>query len=79
MLFLSTTDFFPPKDISKKSFRNAIRASNGLDLDQDRRCVGPDLDSNCLQRLSVDEQKSPPAGKEFNEPVHESLGLIAYA
>ena len=28
-------------------------ALNGLNLDQDRRYVGPDLDSNCLQRLSA--------------------------
>ena len=25
-----------------------------LDPDQDRRSVGPDLDSNCLQKLSAD-------------------------
>ena len=31
--------------------------SNGLDLDQDRRSVGPDLDPNILQRLSADEKK----------------------
>ena len=30
-----------------------IRVSNGLDPDQDRRFVGPDLDPNCLQRLSA--------------------------
>ena len=31
-----------------------MRASNGLDLDQDRQFVGPDLGPNCLQRLSAD-------------------------
>ena len=31
-----------------------IRVSNGLDLDQDRRFVSPDLDQNRLQRLSAD-------------------------
>ena len=36
-----------------KSFRNTIRVSNGLDPDQDRRSVGPDLGPNCLQRLSA--------------------------
>ena len=30
--------------------------SNGLDPDQDRRSVGPDLGPKCLQRLSADEQ-----------------------
>ena len=29
--------------------------SNGLDQDQDRRYVGPDLGPNCLQRLSADD------------------------
>ena len=37
---------------SKKSFRNTIGVSNGLDTDQDRRS---DLGLNCLQRLSADE------------------------
>ena len=30
--------------------------SNGLDSDQERHSVGPDLDPNCLQRLSADGQ-----------------------
>ena len=30
--------------------------SNGLDPDQGRRSVGPDLDPNCLQRLSADDK-----------------------
>ena len=29
---------------------------NGLDTDQDRRSVGPDLGPNCLQRLSADDK-----------------------
>ena len=36
------------------AFRKAIRVSNGLDPDQDRRSVGPDLGPNCMQRLSAD-------------------------
>ena len=47
---------------SKNSFRNTIRVSNGLDPDQDRHSVGPDLGPNCLQRKSADD-KSGPAGK----------------
>ena len=39
----------------KTSFRNTIRVSNSLDPDQARRFVGPDLDPNCLQRLSADD------------------------
>ena len=40
------------------SFRNTIRASNGLDPDQDRPCVGPDLGPNCLQKVSADDTRS---------------------
>ena len=40
----------------KKSFRNIIKVSNGLDSDQDRHSVGPDLRPNCLQRLSADDK-----------------------
>ena len=40
-----------------------IRVSNGLDPDQDRRYVGPDLGPSCLQRLSADDRT--PARKEF--------------
>ena len=32
---------------SKISFRNTVRVSNGLDPDQARRFVGPDLVLNC--------------------------------
>ena len=38
--------------------------SKGLDQDQDRHFVGPDLDQNCLQRLSADN-KSRRAWKEL--------------
>ena len=31
---------------------------NGLDQDQARHYVGPDLDPNCLQRLSADDTRS---------------------
>ena len=47
--------FFSKLIISKNSFGNAIRASNSLDQDQARRDVGPDLGTNCLQRLSADD------------------------
>ena len=52
--FLSSADFFFFY-YSKLTFLNtSFRMSNGLDPDQDRRSVGPDLCSNCLQRLSAD-------------------------
>ena len=31
--------------------------SNGLGLDQDRHCVGPDLGPSCLQSISADYKK----------------------
>ena len=37
----------------KKKIGNTIRVSNGLDPDQARRFVGPDLDPNSLQILSA--------------------------
>ena len=46
--------FFSKSKISKNSFRNTIRVSNSLDPDQARQNVGPDLGSNCLQRLAAD-------------------------
>ena len=49
----------------KNSFRNTIRVSNNLDLDQDRYSVGPDLGPNCLQRLSADDKKLPLASHEL--------------
>ena len=40
--------------------------SNNLDPDQDRHSVGPDLDPNCLQRLSADDKKSQLARIELS-------------
>ena len=54
-MFLSSADFFPKSTVSKNSFRNTIRVSNSLDLDQARHFVGPDLGPNCLQSLSADD------------------------
>ena len=39
----------------KKSFRNTFGVTNNLDPDQARHFVGPDLDPNCLQRLSSED------------------------
>ena len=43
---------------------DAFRASNSLDPDQDQHYVCPDLDPNCLQRISADD-KSLMARKEI--------------
>ena len=55
MLLLSSADFFSKLTFSKKYFMNTIRVTNGLDTDQDRHSVGPDLGPNFLQRLSADD------------------------
>ena len=57
MILLSSYDFFKT-NFFKKFFEHYIRVSNSLDPDQDRHPVGPDLDPNCLHRLSADD-KSP--------------------
>ena len=43
---------FPKLTISKTSFRNTIRVSNGLHPDTDQYSVGPNL----LHRLSKDDK-----------------------
>ena len=48
---------FSKLTVSKNSFTNTIRVSNGLDPSQARNYVRPDLGPNCLQRLSADEKK----------------------
>ena len=53
MILLASADFFQ-NSFSKSSFRNTIKVSNGLVQDQDQQNVCPDLDPNCLQRLSED-------------------------
>ena len=51
----SAADLFQNQLFQKNSFRNTIRVSNILDPDQARRFVRPDLDPNCLQKLSADD------------------------
>ena len=55
MLLLSSADFFQKKFFSKTlSGTLSDIESNSLDPEQDRHFVGPDLDSNCLKRLSTE-------------------------
>ena len=54
--FLSSAFILKKKSfLSKIAFRNTIRVTNILDLDQARHFVGPDLDPGCFQRLSADD------------------------
>ena len=54
---LSSADFFSKFTFLKSYFRNTIRVSNKLDPDQAWHLVGPDLGTNCLQRLSADDNR----------------------
>ena len=53
--FLSSVYIFQMFFFSNKSNKNTITVSSSLDPDQARHLVGPDLGSNCLLRLSVDD------------------------
>ena len=46
-LLLLSSAVFSKLTFKKKSFGKPIRVPNGLDPDQDRRSVGPDLGPNC--------------------------------
>ena len=61
MLLLSPADSFKINFL-KNSFRNTIRGLNSFDPDQAQQKVGPDLGSNCLQRLSADNKMCGWAG-----------------
>ena len=52
--FLPSVEFFQSYRFQKILSGITIRVSNNLDPDQARHFIGPDLGSNCLQRLSAD-------------------------
>ena len=54
LAFFRSADFFLQKFYQKYYKLETIKVSNRLDPDQARHFVGPDLDPNCLQRLSAD-------------------------
>ena len=56
-VYLFLLIFGSKSTFSIKPFRNTIRVSNSLDLDQARHFVEPDLGPNCLQMqmLSADD------------------------
>ena len=51
---LLSFDFFSKFTFSKEFFRNTIRVSNSLDLNQDSFSVDSDVGPDCLQRFSAD-------------------------
>ena len=74
MLFCHLWSFFFKQTLSKKkkSFRNTIRDSNSLAPDQARRFVGPDLNPNCLLRLSADDKS------RHRERVNEQNDMFVF-
>ena len=50
MILLSSSDFFSIVFCITMFLSKTLNVSNGLDPDQDRQKIGPDLGSNCLQR-----------------------------
>ena len=50
---MSFADFFL-NELFQKIPSGLLGVANCLDQDQAQRFVGPDLDPNCLQRLSAD-------------------------
>ena len=68
MLLLSSADFFQNKFYHHFFFRNTVRVSNDLDLDQDQHFVGPDLGPNCLQKLSAGGKSRNKLGKRKKKP-----------
>ena len=62
--FLLSADFLKIIFFFKNIFQeHYIRVSNHLDSDQDQHSVAPDLDPNCLQRLSTVSKTSGKALK----------------
>ena len=54
MLLLLSGNFFQNQLFKKNLSETLVRVSSSLDPDQGRHSFGPDLDPNCLQRLSAD-------------------------
>ena len=67
MLLLSSADFFFSKKkdfyFSKRSFMSTSRVTNSFHPGQDRRVAGSDLDPNCLQILSAEDNSLCQQGK----------------
>ena len=66
--FLSSAALFSKLTFPKNYFRNIFRVSNGLDPDQDRHLVGPDLSSTVCKVAKVisRQQKLSLARKELD-------------
>ena len=74
MVFCRLT-IFSKSNFTKNSCKNTTRVSKGLDQDQARRFVGPDLGPNCLQKLSTDDTCSQRANGDRESVLHISARL----
>ena len=55
---------------SQNSFRNSLKVSNSLDLDQVEKFVRSDLDPNSLQILSADDRSQQSISHEYECALH---------
>ena len=55
---------------SQNSFRNSLKVSNSLDLDQVEKIVRSDLDPNSLRRLSADDSSQQSISHEYEGVLH---------
>ena len=55
---------------SQNSFRNSLKVSNSLDLDQVEKISWSDLDPNSLQRLSADDRIQQSISHEYEGALH---------
>ena len=55
---------------SQNSFRNSLKVSNILDLDQVEKIVWSDLDPNSLQRLSAVDRIQQSISHEYEVALH---------
>ena len=66
-MFLSSADvFFSISTFLENFFQKYHQNVNSLDPDKTQRVAEPDLGTNCLQRLSVNDNSRQPKGLHVN-------------
>ena len=75
MLLSLSADFFSKL---KKKFRNTISVPNGLDPNQARHFVGPDLGPKCMQRLSADDKSRRYQEKARNHAKNNFISFYVW-
>ena len=75
--FCRLLTFFKINFLKKKSFRNTIGVSNGLDPDQDRHSVGPDLGPKLFPKVIISKQQKSQVKQQifiFSSPEPKAHG-----